>query len=120
MVLVNFQTEYLFGYDRDELLGQPVEILVPERFRQHHAAERARFAAMPVARAMGAGRDLHGLRKDGSEFPVEIGLTPVTTAEGKCVLSALVDITERKRMEERLQHYVTELETGNPPSWSPW
>jgi PAS domain S-box-containing protein len=111
--LVNSQTEVLFGYHRDELLGQPIEILVPERFRQQHPAERARFLKTPMVRAMGVGRDLYGLRKDGTEFPVEIGLTPVTTDDGVFVLSAIVDITERKRIEEQLQHYIAELERSN-------
>jgi PAS domain S-box-containing protein len=111
--LVNSQTEVLFGYHRDELLGQSIEILVPERFRQQHPAERARFMEEPTVRAMGVGRDLYGLRKDGSEFPVEIGLNPIQTDEGLFVLSAIIDITERKRTEERLQHYVTELERSN-------
>ena len=100
IVLVNSQTEKFFGYAREELIGQSVEILVPERFRRRHPGYRQDFFHQPVARPMGVGRDLYGLRKDGSEFPVEIGLNPVRTAEGVLILSAIVDITERKRAEQ--------------------
>jgi PAS domain S-box-containing protein len=100
IILVNAQTEKMFGYDRGELLGQPVEVLVPDRFRGGHPAYRAGFFANPTARAMGAGRQLYGQRRDRSEFPVEIGLTPIEMAEGLFVLSAIVDISERKRAEE--------------------
>jgi PAS domain S-box-containing protein len=99
IVLVNVQCEKVFGYRRAELLGQPVEVLVPERFRAEHPGYRAGFFAAPTARPMGAGRDLHGRRRDGSELPVEIGLTPVQTGGGLLVLCAIVDITERKRAE---------------------
>jgi PAS domain S-box-containing protein len=100
IVLVNAQTEMMFGYGRGELLGQPVELLVPERFRGGHPAYRAGFFANPTTRVMGVGRELYGRRRDGSEFPVEIGLTPIAMAEGPFVLSAIADITERKRAEE--------------------
>jgi PAS domain S-box-containing protein len=108
IVLVNAQTERYFGYRRDELLGQPLEILVPERYRRRHAAERRGFFASPQARPMGAGRELYGLRKDGSEFPVEIGLTPIDTAEGTLVLSAIVDLTARRQAEEALHKAVVD------------
>ena len=101
IVLVNQEIERLFGYSREELLGKPIDILVPERFRGHHPNFRAGFVAHPSVRAMGAGRDLYGLRKDGSEVPVEIGLTPVATPEGLFVLSSIVDISSRKRAEEQ-------------------
>ena len=101
--MVNALTEKIFGYRRTELLGQTVEILVPERFRGQHPALRRDFFADPTARPMGAGRDLFGLRKDGSEFPVEIGINPIETDEGTMVLSAIVDISDRKHKEERLQ-----------------
>jgi PAS domain S-box-containing protein len=110
IVLVNQQTERLFGYRREELIGQPVEILVPERFRGRHPQYAAGFVAHPETRPMGAGRDLHGRRKDGSEFPVEIGLSPVRTKDGLQVLASIVDITERKRGEEALRRLHAELE----------
>jgi PAS domain S-box-containing protein len=97
--MVNAQAERVFGYTRDELLGKPIEMLVPERYRPNHPELRKSFFADPVSRPMGAGRDLYGLKKDGSEFPVEIGLNPIETDEGTMVLSAIVDISARKRME---------------------
>src|SRR5208337_39751 len=103
IAMVNTQAERAFGYSRAELVGQPVEMLVPERFRGHHPELRKAFFADPRPRSMGAGRDLHGLKKDGSEIPVEIGLNPIETDEGTMVLSAIVDITERKAAEQALR-----------------
>ena len=103
IVIVNAETEKLFGYPRAELLGQHVETLIPERFRAQHPQMRTRFFSTPQARRMGVGRDLFALRKDGSEFPVEIGLNPIESEEGLFVLSAIVDITERKRLEHALR-----------------
>jgi len=103
IVMVNTQAERVFGYLRAELVGQPVEMLVPERFRGRHPEMRNAFFADPRPRPMGAGRDLYGLNKDGSEFPVEIGLNPIETDEGTMVLSAIVDITARKATELALR-----------------
>lgn len=110
MVLANRAAELLFGYEREELLGQPIEVLVPRRFGAQHPARRADFFAAPTPRPMGAGRDLFGLRKDGSEVPVEIGLNPIRTEEGLFVLSAIVDITERKQLEAALRQANEQLE----------
>ncbi len=99
ITLLNIQIEKLFGYSREELIGQNIDILVPERFRELHPHHRARYFSEPSTRAMGVGRDLYGQRKDGSEFPVEIGLNPLTTPEGLMVLASVVDISERKRLE---------------------
>jgi PAS domain S-box-containing protein len=105
IVLVNSHIEKLFGYGRAELMGHSVEILVPERFAARHPEHRAEFFAAPTARAMGAGRELFGRRKDGSEFPVEIGLSPIQTPEGMFVLAAVVDISARKlAIAEAIQH----------------
>jgi PAS domain S-box-containing protein len=102
MLLVNKQFEKLFGYESGELIGQPVELLIPERFRKKHPGHREGFFAAPSPRMMGTGRDLFGLRKDGREFPVEIGLNPIKGPEGPVVIESLIDITERKRAEEDL------------------
>ena len=108
IVLVNAQTELLFDYPRTELIGQPVDILVPERARDHHAAFRQGFLAAPQPRPMGIGRDLFGRRADGSEFPVEIGLNPMDTQEGVMVLASIVDITERRRAQQVLEQALLE------------
>lgn len=101
--LVNSQTRKLFGYEREDLIGQPVEMLVPARYRAGHGALRASFLSDPSARPMGAGRDLYGLRKDGREVPIEIGLNPISTSRGDFVLAAIIDISERKSAEDRLR-----------------
>jgi len=103
IVLVNAQALKCFGYTREELLGQPIEILVPEPFRGSHPAHRARYVAEPHVRGMGVGLELYALRKDGTQFAVEISLSPIETEEGILFASALRDITERKQMEEALR-----------------
>jgi protein-histidine pros-kinase len=103
IVLVNAQTERLFGYSREELLGQPVEKLVPERFQGKHLGHREHYYQDPKFRPTGAGLDLYALRKDGTEFPVEISLSPLRTGEGLLVSSSIRDITERKQFERSLQ-----------------
>jgi PAS domain S-box-containing protein len=110
IVLVNGQTEKLFGYRREELITESIELLVPERFRQKHPDYRGAFMHTPDARPMGAGRDLFARRKDGSEFPVEIGLNPLNTNAGMMVLSAIVDITAHKRAEEAMKTTLREKE----------
>lgn len=113
ITLINGQVEKMFGYAREELIGRPVETLVPQRFRDQHLRFRGGFLDSPQARPMGAGRDLYGLRKDGSEVPIEIGLNPLETQLGKFVLSAIVDITERKRAERERALFVEKLQTFN-------
>lgn len=102
--MVNGQAEQIFGYTRSELLGHAVEMLLPDRYRTVHPGMRSSFFNSPTPRAMGAGRDLFARRKDGSEFPVEIGLNPIETEDGTMVLSAIVDITERRRINELQEH----------------
>ena len=99
VALVNTQAETVFGYSREELIGHPMERLVPERFRSHHIGYRHGYFDDAQARPMGAGRELFGLRKDGSEVPIEIGLNPIHTSEGLFVLASIIDISERKQAE---------------------
>jgi PAS domain S-box-containing protein len=102
VVLTNAQTEKLFGYTREELVGKPVEVLVPDRLRGAHAGHRRDYSKAPRPRWMGAGLNLHGRRKDGTEFPVEISLSPIETEEGVLIASAIRDVTDRKKVEEAL------------------
>jgi PAS domain S-box-containing protein len=112
IALANAQCEKLFGYRSEELVGEPVELLVPHRFRGNHPALRESFFSAPSARPMGSGRDLFGLRRDGSEFPIEIGLNPIRSSGGMFVLSAIVDITDRKRLEARFRATVDSAPMG--------
>jgi PAS domain S-box-containing protein len=100
IAMINEQTERWFGYDRDELIGQPVEMLVPERYRELHVGYRAGYLTDPKLRSMGAGLDLYALRKDASEFPVEISLSPLRTGNENLVIGIVRDIAARKRIEE--------------------
>ncbi|MGR9088788.1 MAG: PAS domain S-box protein, partial [Gammaproteobacteria bacterium] len=106
IVMVNAQTEAFFGYSRAELIGQTVEMLVPERFRSDHGGFRKDYMSAPISRPMGAGRELYGVRRDGTEFPVEIGLNPIDNHDELLVLGTIVDITERKRLERRFRQAV--------------
>ncbi|PYL20938.1 MAG: hypothetical protein DMF41_04310 [Verrucomicrobia bacterium] len=109
----NARAETVFGYSLSELIGHPIETLVPERFRDRHPGYRKSFFSEPSSRAMGAGRDLFGRRKDGSEFPVEVGLNPIHTTEGLSVLASVIDITARKQAELEHQRQNMELARVN-------
>jgi PAS domain S-box-containing protein len=100
IILLNSHAESLFGYGRGELIGRPIEALVPERFRPKHPGHRSGYFSDPKPRPMGAGIDLAGLRKNGTEFPAEISLSPIDTELGKLVTAAVRDVTDRKRLEE--------------------
>ncbi|HTU68926.1 MAG TPA: ATP-binding protein [Candidatus Baltobacteraceae bacterium] len=110
--LLNAQAERLFGYYREELIGQPIEMLIPARYRTRHVGERKGYYHDPHVRPMGVGLELNGLRKNGSEFPVEISLSPVNTSDGTFVSASIRDSSERKAFERRLQELNTELETA--------
>jgi PAS domain S-box-containing protein len=108
--LINGEAERLFGYDRDELLGRPLEILVPERFRPQHESELARYFTAPRARPMGIGLDLWARRRDGTQVPVEISLTPIETDEGVFVSAAIRDVTSGIALAQRIMHLLGPLD----------
>jgi len=107
---INPSAEKLFGYEPDELVGKSLELLVPRRFSGSHSGHREKYNEKPHARKMGQAIDLFGLRKDGSEIAVEISLSPFATAEGKFTIAFIVDITQRKQIDEKIKHYSQELE----------
>jgi PAS domain S-box-containing protein len=113
IVLVNSQTEKQFGYTRDELLGQSVDVLLPERFRSRHAKDRLEYMSSPRARSMGEGLDLFGLRKNGNEFPVEISFSPIETSTGVLISSAIRDVSERRRLGAALDEKNAQLESAD-------
>jgi len=111
--LVNAQTEKIFGYDRSELMGQPIEILIPAQFHKDHVGHRNRFIHSPNTRPMGAGKELLGIRKNGEEFPVEISLSPLETEDGLLISAAIRDITERKKAENELKELYDIVKSKN-------
>ncbi|HSA64646.1 MAG TPA: PAS domain-containing sensor histidine kinase [Nitrospira sp.] len=113
ITLSNSEAEKMFGYSRGELLGKKVEMLIPMRYQGNHPIERDRFIHHPQKRQMGAGRDLSGLKKDGTEIPVEIGLNPIETPEGRYILASILDISERKSIDDKLHQAYEEVQQKN-------
>jgi len=110
IIRINPSAERMFGYPKDELVGKKIEALVPQRLAKNHVSYRENYGQHPHPRSMGAGLELYGLRKDGTELPVEISLSPYSTSEGKFTIGFIVDITVRKQAEERMKTYSAELE----------
>lgn len=113
IIFCNSELERIFGYAHQELLTQSVDVLVPTLQQKQHPKMRIQYNEKPLKRQMGSGRDLNGLRKDGSEFPVEIGLNPIQLQDGPCILATVVDITQRKSIEHDLRHAYQELKQKN-------
>jgi len=113
IAMVNRNTEALFGYSRAELLGQPIEMLVPERLRDRHIHHVMNFLADPMARPMGGNRELLGRRRDGSEVSIEIGLNPIETPGGLFTLASIIDITERRHAEDVRQQMAALVESAD-------
>ncbi|MDP3359191.1 MAG: PAS domain S-box protein [Lutibacter sp.] len=111
--LINQQTENYFGYNRDELIGNKIEILVPDAVEIGHLDFRTNFTSLPTARNMGAGRDLFGLKKDGTKIPVEVGLNPILINNEMMILTSIIDITERKKADEEIKNAKSEAERAN-------
>lgn len=107
IIMTNSEIERLFGYHRDELIGQPIDILLPERLRAQHARYRFQYGVKPHTRRMGEGREFYARRKDGTEFPVEIGLNSIQTPDGLFILSVIIDITERRRLDRLKDEFVS-------------
>jgi PAS domain S-box-containing protein len=113
IVMANIQTETLFGYERGELIGRPVELLVPDRVKAAHPSHRAGYFTQPRTRPMGAGLDLAGRRADGTEFPAEISLSSIDTEDGMLALAAIRDTTDRKRAQEEMHRAREEADRAN-------
>lgn len=110
IVRINPSAERLFQYSKEELLGKPVEVLVPQRLAHRHVSHRSQFNENPHARTMGIGMELYGVKKDGSEFPLEISLSPYSNEEGRFIIAFIVDITQRKIAESKIKNYSIVLE----------
>lgn len=110
ITMINTSAERMFGYEKGELTGKKIEILIPRKLNEKHVRERTNFSKHPQPRMMGVGRDLHGLKKDGTEFPVEVSLSPFESPNGKFTIAFIIDITVRKLHEEALNQQKTELE----------
>ena len=105
IININPSAEKLFGYEKGELIGQKIEVLIPKRYTEKHVSHRDNFHQNPHARSMGEGMELFGAKKDGTEFPVEISLSPYSNQQGKFVVAFIIDISRRKLAEEKLKNY---------------